>query len=139
MTSLALANHAAPAFNGLYYATAATIIPLLYVALFLQSTALQNRIAYWLSSSTSWFLKLCAYAALAGGGFMLTLSGFAEFGALHDLYRQRTVTGGEFILTVMAVLIAAVTVAAIIAFFSQTSEQPEASEEPGPSASAPAT
>jgi hypothetical protein len=36
MSSLTLAHTAAPAFNGLYYATVATIIPVLFLALAIQ-------------------------------------------------------------------------------------------------------
>lgn len=46
MSSLALAAHtahtAAPAFNGLFYATAATVIPVLFLAIAVQGHALQD-------------------------------------------------------------------------------------------------
>jgi hypothetical protein len=46
MTSLALAAHdgttAAPAFNGLFYATCATVMPVLFLAIAVQGTAYQS-------------------------------------------------------------------------------------------------
>jgi hypothetical protein len=53
MSSLATLGHAAapapPAFNGLFYATAATIIPVLFLALAVQGTAYQGA-----SSAPTW-------------------------------------------------------------------------------------
>jgi hypothetical protein len=137
MTSLALpaqaASSAAPAFNGLFYATAATLIPLLYLALFVQGPALRDLLAFARRSSRL-PQKAAGLTALYLAGFMLTFTAFAEFNAVADLAWQQD-SGEQFILIVTAALIAAVTVAATAGFNKLLSEEPSA--EDGPAGQAP--
>jgi hypothetical protein len=46
MTSLALAHHAAPAFNADFYTVAATIIPVLFLALVVQGPAYEQLLRF---------------------------------------------------------------------------------------------
>jgi hypothetical protein len=112
MTSLALlahpADHAAPAFNGLFDATAATVIPVLFLAVAVQGDLLQ-RLVRLADSAAARVIKapvramtvsyLCGVAAVA----MTLYSAAGEIQAILSLYWQRTV--GEQSTVLYAVLI----------------------------------
>lgn len=105
MTSLASLTHAAPAFNGLFYATVATVIPLLFLALAVQGNAYETLLRAWRFSfrlllggltggpSDLWLavavfafdglLILLGFAIVAAGGYGELLAVYALYQA-HD-------------------------------------------------------
>jgi hypothetical protein len=102
----ALAHMAAqtpPAFNGLFYATVATIIPVLFLALAVQGrmygdlmTASHRALERFLAPGMSlrqglayfiWLLTMCI------AGAIVLIAAFGEIAALLALYNQRQVSG----------------------------------------------
>jgi hypothetical protein len=108
MTGHALTVHAAavqPAFNTDFYATAAAVIPVLLLAVTLQSRAYQQ-----LSS-----LKVKATPYLAG--VVIGVGGAGEILAIVALYRQAAwYDTPSYVLTATIILVVAVSAAAFLAF-----------------------
>ena len=96
MTSLALLEHTAaatPAFNTAFYATAATVIPVLFLAIVFQNTTWQE-LAETAStasagSSTSVKLRIIAWTIGVFVGLVILLGAAGELYAIAALYQQR--------------------------------------------------
>jgi hypothetical protein len=138
MTSLAALTHAtthpAPAFNGLFYATAATIIPVLFLAISYQSTTWQDmgkafgaadRAAYTATKRDSsrpwWALVLgyvLGYALGALIGAILLSGALGEILAIVALYQRRAPSHAPFLVLTATIFLTAATAAVpTLAFF----------------------
>jgi len=111
--SLALAHHAAPAFNGLYYSTMAGVIPVLFLAIVLQGPTYQDllqaamRLAARGRESPRYPWAALALAGACMIGIVYAAAG--EIGTIVALLYQRAIwaTGGmtltsASILTILA-------------------------------------
>jgi len=91
MTSLAALAHtaAAPAFNGLFYATAATVIPVLFLAIAVQGNAYETLLRAWQIT-----FRLVLGAAFRGISLGFFVSALAFYGLLILLGFAIVATGG---------------------------------------------
>lgn len=109
-------------FNSDFYVTAATVIPVLYLALTLQGSTLESLLERWLKLSIKepgkkWdalsYLKFYLFTGAAiSSGFAIFLSIFAEFISLKALYyKKSTPQDAQFVFTgatCLLILIAAI-------------------------------
>jgi hypothetical protein len=120
-----LAHHAAsPAFNGLFYATAATIIPVLFLAIAVQGLAFQQVLLAmrWLNGATnaarrrhdyyrrySLPLGLATIAAMLIAAAIPYLGAAGEIDAILALYHQQASGAGSLVLaaTILLAIVAA--------------------------------
>jgi uncharacterized membrane protein len=119
-------GHGTPAFNGLFYATAATIIPVLFLALVLQGAAwrqLLQRAAELARAARAAgdYISLARAWVLAGIAYAIVIAAmFGEGNAIGALYRRSPpAIGGDFILWSAIILNLAV-VAVPVGQFSRT-------------------
>jgi hypothetical protein len=152
MTSIAALTHTpAPAFNGLFYATAATVIPVLFLALAVQGRvytdllrAAQNYGHFrrttlpppeLTAGPARWVFRLTMAAINASlwlAAWLIPLAGFyGELGAIVALYR-RTDSNGIRLTVLAATLLLLVGVAAgpVIAI-SRPTHREQRESEPG--------
>jgi hypothetical protein len=112
MTSLTALAHAAPApaFDGLFYATTATIIPVLFLALAVQGRTYENLMTTFTDAWPRWTIPGQWIRSLPAGaialtasiaGFILLYSAASEIAAIYALYQQQAAHS-----TAQAVLIA---------------------------------
>jgi hypothetical protein len=142
MTSLALAaaHTAAPAFNRDFYTTAATVIPVLYIALAVQGHAgasLNNAAArFWdrkpakLTGLTT-LIKVTGTAALAFTAAAILVGGaVAEMLAIVNLYfGSQTTASGPFVLWLTILLVAAAAAGPVLDFSNAPDAEASAAEE----------
>ena len=119
MTSLAPLAHAAapPPFNGLFYATAATIIPVLFLAIAVQGSAYENLIKAMAvlfrhiedsgpryGKSVPWAAYFALFVVAAG---ILAYGIGSEIQALYALYQQQaeSLTGQTVLIGVILLII----------------------------------
>lgn len=109
-------------FNSDFYVTAATVIPVLYLALTLQGSTLESLLERWLKLSTrepgkEWgALSYVSFYLFTGvaitAGFAIFLSIYAEFVSLKVLYyKKSTPQDAQFVfigITCLLILIAAI-------------------------------
>jgi hypothetical protein len=123
MVSIALLEHTAtapPPFNGLFYATAATIIPVLFLAIAVQGRTYENLIKTFSDAFRDWTTPSRWIPRLPAGaiaftasmaGLMLLYSAGSEIAAIYALYHQQaTRSTAQFILiaaTFMIIMTAA--------------------------------
>jgi hypothetical protein len=111
MTSLALlahpASHAAPAFNGLFYATVATVIPVLFLALAVQGSTYRELVK---SSQAGHLLAKWAAAGILLYGTM------GEIWALLSLSAQRARGASGFVLLSVIFLVLATAAGPFVAY-----------------------
>jgi hypothetical protein len=119
MISLAALTHAAPApaFNGLFYATAATIIPVLFVALAVQGRGYENLMKTFdtMDERSDHDISRTQAAAFVATGVLVTIATLilasavlSEILAVYALYQQqaRSTTGWTILISVILLTIA---------------------------------
>jgi hypothetical protein len=133
MSSLAPLAHAAasPPFNGLFYATTATIIPVLFLAIAVQGRGYENLINSidvvdpLTDDSGPWYTvlgRMAAYLALfmAAGGILI-YGVLSEIAAIYALYQQQAESGtGQLVLTGVIFLIIATAAGPALTLLSVT-------------------
>lgn len=125
MTLALLAHHAAsPAFNGLFYATAATVIPVLFLAIAVQGLAFQQVLLAmrWLNGAANaarrrhdsyrhYYMPLCllTIAAMLIAAAIPYLGAAGEIDAILALYHHQASGAGSLVLaaTILLAIIAA--------------------------------
>ncbi len=125
MTSLAALTYAArttaPAFNGLFFATAATIIPVLFLALAVQGRGYENVLEYLKFQahrveSRGWtaYIAMCLFLA----AFLIPAYGtIGEIVAVYALYQEQAGSVTTQNVLAAAILLTAMTaVAPVLAF-----------------------
>ena len=114
MSSLALLAHAAapppPAFNGLFYATAATVIPVLFLAIAVQGRTYENLVNAGtaadrrLSEATTWRRRTIAYVSgsvlFVIAGLILVWGVLSEIIAVAALHQQQASGAAGFIVLI---------------------------------------
>jgi hypothetical protein len=150
--TLALAHgHAAPTFNGLFYATVATIIPVLFLALAVQGRTYGDLVKSTRAISEQltrtpfrWSLRRLVLARLfravvlvSAASAIIVAGSEAEILAITNLYVQRSITNsGPFIflgVTFLIVAAAAGPAVTIVLALADAAEPPK--PEPGREAS----
>ena len=93
-------------FNADFYITAATVIPVLYLALAVQGSALEEMLTWARGHNPTVFTLAVIFAGAAVLSSLL-----AEWTALHDIYRRQSDIGnGQLVLRSLALLLIAVAI-----------------------------
>jgi hypothetical protein len=125
-----------PSFNSDFYVTAATVIPVLYLALAVQGPALDEMIRWLsrLSDSRAFNRAVKFFGVLGVGAFTGYVLIQGELHALRDLYNQKAPPGdgldilGDMDLLVFAIV--AVTLARVAWIFREADKEKEKKDAP---------
>ena len=130
-----------------FYATVATVIPVLFIALAVQDTTYQELLRLWQnvriprprtsSRILRFFTDIGTYAVREGlyivVVFILLAGGYGEFSAIYALYQDHD-AGRSLVLRLVALLIVAVVARPALAFIRALFRLGQDNEKAGPSA-----
>jgi hypothetical protein len=144
MNSVALAAHttaAAPAFNGLFYATAATIIPVLFLAIAVQGRTYENLVKTLRAPSPRWTWTftgpwrqqlpavIVALATMTIVVAILVFGAVSEILAVYALYQQQALARiGQGVLNAVIFLVIATAAGPALAFLRALFTHPKSNE-----------